>query len=587
MRELTKIKKTSYHFFANISSIPEDTRKKYLQKILRRKNAGKQKNVKLIKIIFDLIEKDEQDEWDDDKICKKLDITKNMLYWHKSILLEDLRDFYFNWKEIATKEFNPANFRDSDIVSYEKAKKMYAIGMRMEAKTILLKLAAAYERKINLQRKPKPDNEKLMILVDIYGYLLRYYFGCRNTIKFNLYWGKLKKSVELNKKNLSGKENAYAAMIYLTSQSLKTIFRTSDAANYREAINRLYAAFKHAESQKTYENLFFITILIDDINLRLRNENHSVVQGYIEKAYNIAVERNIEIEIITFKAILVCFRHEVLKPKAYQSYLNEINECYQKAKKITPRSSYFTVIERAMLRMLSHHGTEEEFLEIVKSSYHSNIIESSSFEAWWRLYAYQNLKLDRHSFTWKFHKLHDASIDFPIIDEINIASMRKLNELATNALNDYKNIFSFYVYAGIYQTIVTAEFFTEDRGNYKRAMLFIKRIENMEKTRPLPGKKYVELIKLGIFVIEDAVYKNEEHLREKYENQLEELLNYFLETAQGSNLIDRYSVLVRIAQQSNVKFLWELVENYYTKLKNVIPEIIEKINKEILTKKIC
>lgn len=587
MRELTKIKKTSYHFFANISSIPEDTRKKYLQKILRRKNAGKQKNVKLIKIIFDLIEKDKQNEWDDDKICKKLDITKNMLYWHKSILLEDLRDFYFNWKEIETKEFNPANFRDSDIVSYEKAKKMYAIGMRMEAKTILLKLAAVYERKINLQRKPKPDNEKLMILVDIYGYLMRYYFGCRNTIKFNLYWGKLKKSVELNKKNLSRKENAYAAMIYLTSQSLKTIFRTSDAANYREAINRLYAAFKHAESQKAYENLFFITILIDDINLRLRNENHSVVQGYIEKAYNIAVERNIEIEIITFKAILVCFRHEVLKPKAYQSYLNEINECYQKAKKITPRSSYFTVIERAMLRMLSHHGTEEEFLEIVKSSYHSNIIESSSFEAWWRLYAYQNLKLDRHSFTWKFHKLHNTSIDFPIIDEINIASMRKLNELATNALNDYKNIFSFYVYAGIYQTIVTAEFFTEDRGNYKRAMLFIKRIENMEKTRPLPGKKYVELIKLGIFVIEDAVYKNEEHLREKYQNQLEELLNYFLETAQGSNLIDRYSVLVRIAQQSNVKFLWELVENYYTKLKNVIPEIIEKINKEILTKKIC
>ncbi len=97
--------------------------------------------------------------------------------------------------------------------------------------------------------------------------------------------------------------------------------------------------------------------------------------------------------------------------------------------------------------------------------------------------------------------------------------------------------------------------------------------------------KYIDLIKTGILLTEEIKCNTEETIQISTK-LLSRKHDHFLEAEYGSILIDRYAVLVHIAQLTNLKFTWELVEVFYSKLKKTIPdEINELINKIDTTQK--
>lgn len=575
---------TSQNFFANISAIPEKVRDEYLQKILKRKNAAEQKNVKLIKIIYSLIDEEKSDEWSDEKICVRLKISRNMLYWYKSVLLENLRKFYFGWEAIEEKEFSEREkllrkTKNSFALlklTYEKNARMYEIGMRHEAKSGFLVLAKNIEKSIRSSANDK--KEKTIILSFIYTYLIRYYHSGRKTLRFNLYFNKLKKISDGINTGFTTKEKAGIEMRRMIAISLKTTFRTLSSKDYKTALKYLFKAYKLAKISGDIQSLFYITIFIDDMSSRIFHADQKTVSKCIKESYSMAVNGGNEIEILTFKILLLCFEFETRKIKTNKYYLNTARQIYESSFKLA-RSHYHGVIQGLFIRLLGQLGSEEEFFRMIKISYYTNILESSTYAAWWRLYVYQNLELDRNSYTWKIFKSPSNGINLPIIDVINYSSLMKLNKLVTEALTQYKNIFSFLVYSAIYQGIIISEFFTVKDGNYKRALLFIKKMEKMEKVRLMHEQEYLDLIKIGISMIEQIKRNTEAFISGKYKAAFTEVVDKIIQNGNGSILVDRYAIVIYIAQITNLSFMWEIAENFFLSIKKLAPNEINALLK--------
>ncbi len=172
-----------------------------------------------------------------------------------------------------------------------------------------------------------------------------------------------------------------------------------------------------------------------------------------------------------------------------------------------------------------------------------------------------------------------------VTDNINYNLISKLNEISSNALNDYRHIFTSTFYYINFQSIVYTEFFKESMNSYERALFFIKKMERMGKTRSRPGRRFIILLKLGILIIEDAKIHNEKFIMDKYHSALVEIIKFFIKTTSGVNLLDRYGILVHVAQVTNLKFIWKLAEDFYRVLLKEIPEVINPILNKITSSK--
>ncbi len=417
-----------------------------------------------------------------------------------------------------------------------------------------------------------------MLLSKIYDYLIRYYFSCRNWFKFSVYFAKLEKLTAENSLRFEAKDAAAVEMVFLIAKSLRSTFKAFDVNNYKKGLEYLFLAHKKAKFLREDDYLFYITILIDDISIRFKHKASRKVEKCISDAGEAAIRNKNEFQILTHKALKACFEFETGKIKPNE-FLNPVRESYDAAK-LLPRSSYFTMIQGMLIRALGILGFEEEFIKLTKDIYYSHTLESSKFSAWWKLYIYQSMKIDETRYTWKLYKNSACKISIPVIDEINFEGLSSLNMLVTQALTDY-NIFSFFVYSAMFQAIILAEFFTETKGDYKRTLLFIKKLRDMEKAKSLNAQNFVDLIKTGILIMDEMNSNTEEFICTKHKSFIDESINKFIIEENGINLIDRYAILIHIAQLTNLKFIWKTAEDFYKILQQKIPDDINALLNQI------
>ena len=147
------------YFILEVAAIPFIQRYEYLNKLLERRKSGNQKNVQILKYIYECIDGSSPDNWNEQEVCRKFKISLRMLDCHKSRLLKGLREFYFNWDEIETKIRNTYKAESEIIVQYELAKEQIKVGMFREAKNILI----ALEKIVNLKNFP------CIVIMDLYG----------------------------------------------------------------------------------------------------------------------------------------------------------------------------------------------------------------------------------------------------------------------------------------------------------------------------------------------------------------------------------------------------------------------------------
>ena len=159
-----------YYLF-EYGAVPENIRSLFKEKVLRRKGAESQKNVKLIEYYESIIDSGSFDEDEYSGLNKKLCMSRRMLDCHKARLIKQLREYYFSWEDLPG---------ESEI---DRIRRRFSCGMLREARTELIEL----EKKLLKQRGTA---EQKMVLFEISEKLFHYYNFNRDLRRTNFYYSK-------------------------------------------------------------------------------------------------------------------------------------------------------------------------------------------------------------------------------------------------------------------------------------------------------------------------------------------------------------------------------------------------------------
>lgn len=566
------VKPTVLSYLYEIASISEEIRIEYLQKLLKRKNSSVQKNVKLLYIIYSYIKEDKMLEWDDDEICRILDITKNMLYCHKSRILKSLRLMHFDWLNIEKVEFNKEQFEKSGnklIFQFDKAMRMSQIGMNREAKNEFIKL----EKFINL--KPRIAISDKLILAKIYRSLITYYYRKENPIKYNLYF---KKCEELIKILLSHKKVKHDPNLILELELLKnyllstdTFFKlknSSDSIKNIEIFNRMSRIQKKLKDKKKY----IIAILGTGI-LYKTHRNYSEALKIFKEGETLSKKYNFQKEYLVFR--MYTLLTELYTGKPEQEYtLSEILKCYEQLKELKI-DGYLK--ERALINCNELTSIQEDKDLIYKflSEYNCHYILTYGYYGALRsLYAMKFAYYQSEIQKFKLEKYGKDHI--PVVYDTDKVFKRKFENSIDELFRNFnkmrntrtKNIH--FKWEGLYAAL-TSEFWKGTEINFDYAKYIMRGAEWLKKSwgnilsRDTMG---YAAIKLCMEILEDSKHLDKSKLLDKYEYRFKELSNKLTEIV-DENILSLYAI-----------FSYTSTIAGYKEFKNIIAEVYLALNKK-------
>lgn len=580
-KALHKTNRASINYLYEVSAIPETIRIEYLNKLLRRKNAHNQKNVRLIKIIYNLIEEDRIKDWNPFQICLELQISDLMLRYHKSRFLRDLRKFYFGWEKIEKECFpdNNTKYKEDIETHFMKAKKMYEIGMRKEAKNILLKLDRIFDKKLKAN-KTGTIKDNYLLITEIYELLLDYYFSQRYLFKFNTYFTKLNKLTSVLKKNKKIIIPHYQQSIInyrlYNSLSNRYIFHYYGTYAVTKAKEYLELALKEAKQLNCTERLLITLVKLFVLSERLDQDNE--VRKFLNEGYNTARQHNYKLEYFTFKSLLLT-KNFKKNPIKSLKHIEKFKYYYKKVKEINPHTYWFIIVAGHYSWLLDYFQDYSSHLKIKQEIIRYHILYPRISLAWCQIY---ELKFEtKNVFAWTLKNTEDSKKQFLTIEDVNYTEIKKLEALINETLSRFKDLRLPDFKTDVYTDQLWTEFMKGKDCNYERALIIFNKIKRMTGTNYNPFQNYAfRTMYLGISMIEESHYNSKKKTLYKYLQKFNELAENLIKK-HCLNLLISYSILCFIANQLNYKEIWDIVINQYRWIVKNNPEIIKPIVLEI------
>lgn len=571
-----KIKSTSLKYLYEIAAIPIKTREQFLQKLLKRKNASAQKNVRLLKIIYKCISEDEMLNWNDDTICDQLNISKGMLYCHKSYLLRDLRAFYFNWKEIEKEEFNDeTKYRDEISLELARAERMHHIGMKKEAQHLFFKI----EKLIN--KKSKKGKNDYIKLFKTMRYSCNHYYRRRDIKKFNFYF---KKTVKLGKyiiKKTPGLKS-YILMNLYPLMSHRTNFYADKTTRIAESI-KLYK-LTLIESQKNKDFMRQAISLINLINLFKAMGNFKEAFKYVTLGLNLGKRKKAMDIYFAFKSIM-----NVLSYMTGKINGEEINIHIHNAISNLHWSNNSAVLKQMTLFhiiQLSNHFANDKI-------FNNTIYEYTAREI---IYNGLNSSLRTLYFMkWTNYLKNIKQID---VNADSISNKKTLTVKFTNAGYMKKldnSIMEFSLYANrimeiafkreFYIVMLFSDFWKGRNCSVEYSNHIYRQLEWITRTRTglaNSNKDIADNAFLGINIMSESQYLNSDELLRKYEQKFKNYAESIIELYNRNNDrgLDIYYMLSFIAEQSQCQELKLIVRKTFLQLEKINPKYIKTQIKE-------
>lgn len=570
--ERRTVKSTVLSYLYEIASISEDIRAEYLQKLLKRKNSSQQKNVKLLYIIYNYIKEDRMLEWNDDEICKILDITKNMFYCHKSRILKSLRLMHFNWLDIEKEEFSNEQFEKSGnklLFQFNRAMKMSLIGMNRESKNEFIKLAKF------ISSKQRTTGAEKLILAKIYRLLVTYYYRKENPIKYNLYFKKCEELIEILLRNKKTKHDSNLILelellknYLLSTDTFFKLKNISDSIKNIEIFNRMSRIQKKLKDKKKY----VIAILGTGI-LYKTHRNYSEALKMFKKGEQLSKKYNFQKEYLVFR--MYTLLTELYTGKPEQEYtLSEILKCYEKLKELKI-DGYLK--ERALINCNELTSIQEDKNLIYKflSEYNCHYILTYGYYGALRsLYAmkFAYYQSEIQKFRLEKYGRHQVPVVYDTDKVFKKKFENSIDELFRN-FNRMRNTRTkniHFKWEGLYAAL-TSEFWKGTEINFDYAKYIMRGAEWLKKSwgnilaRDTMG--YAS-IKLCMEILEDSKHLDKFKLLDKYEYRFKELSNKLTEIV-DENILALYAIFSYTAS---------IIE--HKEFKNIIAEVYLALNKK-------
>lgn len=584
-----KIKLVTLKYLYEIAAIPETIREKYRQKLItcpvsgnERRNVNKRKNIRLLDIINDCIKKENFSGWNDENICRILNISKNMLYCHKHYILKELRIMYFNWEKIEEEQLKN-NYKCQNDIEYEykKAYLMYEIGMTREAKNKFIKICKQVEAK-----RIKNINDELILLKSCEK-LCFYYFNQKNRYKFNILYSRIEKGGrKLLRKTEIKENNFFSSEINITLYHClikKLGFNIKGQNNYPQIIDLFKQIYREAKRINDIDLECKVLINLGIIFQDLMQFDKAI--EYNKKGLQIATKNNKEQEKI-------CFLISITAEEYYLGLLN-FSDCLYKMTELNNSLNAIFIkkhIKEQILFQFFCIGTVSDRSDLLCNflkEYNSYNLIINGYKSTMRMLYYEKFTYYLNNiFIYNNVAIPNSSEKFIIVSKANKDIIKKLEDLEVELLLNFDKRYTLYFTLESYIFMFETEFCKGRNMNFERITDIYNKIEWLIKTRSKIFQnddelyELIAIIKLCSQIIEGSRHLKEKDLLKKYEQNLDSFFNRLLENKK-ENIISYFSFLSYTAEQSDSKIIRNNVKELYFKLEEKYPGIFSSIKEQI------
>ena len=561
---------STYDFFLfEIFAIPADCRKEFLNKLLERKGSEKQKNVILLRYVYNVIDRNKPDEWEEEKVCRALKISPRMLDCHKSRILKSIREYYFRWDEIE-KELRK-DFKGDEIEwQMTKVRKMINIGMQKEAKHILLSL----EKKLNKEKKNK---RYYLMLSEVYEHLVTFYFNYNDNRKFNDYFKKAKnlyKDFQKSGANFAAKGNVFL-LLKITmnyARALGTRFKPPNPNNITDSIFIYEELARDSKKAKRYPQALRFYHKASNLYLRYGDLNSSL--KICKAGYELAKKKGLDEEAILFDCQLALQQFKKNNKNA-KGVFKKIEKGYQYVSANYKHTGNLIIMHLYYLSMLIFLNKDDDDKEADR--YITNLIlfsyKAKAISDWYRELS------DRYTANLCEWKLNMKNVkDYSLSVYINTKVLKDFEEINYETLIRFNKFYDSETLAISYINQIEIEFWKGTDGNFENAQYFIKKLERLSKTKHLvTNLTWLASLKIGINIFDDLRTKKASEVFDKYYKEIREFIATVTSEDYSYNMADVISKLIFISDRLKIKKLKNDVLELEEWLKRNRPELIDAI----------
>lgn len=551
--------KASFNYLLEFSVTDSEKREEYLNKLLSRKNASEQKNVKLLKIIYNYVKTDRINDWDSDAVCRELEVKSGELDTLKSRLISDYREFVFGWDKIE-KELKE-NFEGTDLeFDFHKAKKMNSIGMKKEMKTFHLNFLNQLEKDRKELMKSYNLNSSQLFLYEYESTetLAHYYYVQKNYPQFLAFYNKLEKLYKSkNKFSFTEKDEAEINVRLFLTRSYKHVFKLISDKNYISALNNLYAANEIIKEYNLEVYRYGIPLLIALIYFRL-SDNEKLKKLCTEIASRGDIEgRKLEAAVAKSYLTLLEFNEDKTK---FPEYVKKIKEYYEICKEAAPYSAHTFLLIKHYVHILSSTGEQGNSESLMKHALANSVL---SYNKAFTFLTYYQIENEKHfGKILRFENQDNNLPDFIHPDNNILENFQKV--LGNIILNMKENV-SVNTLCNIYITYLYTIFIKEGETDISYAENIKGKLNRMMKTRNIAiDINLYNAVSLAFQIQEDFSIMKKTDFLNKYQFVLKKLCDKIIESSSDSiySISGPYSVLYTLSKRINQQEIWDIMEKY-------------------------
>lgn len=543
------------YFIFELAAIPLTSRLEFRENLLKRKGAENQKNLSLLDIYCGITDVKESSpgETDDSDIAAKIGVSKRMLDCHKSRLLKNLREYYFQYTP-------PALFK-TDEERLIVINKLFKLGMIREARVILFDA----EHEMDTENEVKEVHYKF----EIYEKLADYYLLSKDLRRFNLYIGKMKRLVESYENRAEKRREIHLRMhtkLLLKSAQKKTLnrFRLKNIAG---AIEDLKQGFKYAASVKERELQLKILFKLGQLYNTAKEKDLSLKT--FEQGRESAVKwGNTEFVMVFDTYILL--RKFTADNRLAKKALDTIEGYYNSLKEKCSNIDYLMDVEFIYLRFLIYLNSG--IADDISADYiRKQVLYSRKADAISSWYLELSDRLSSSVFSWQ---------KGPEI-VVNTERLEEFNRLNIRSLSKFRNLYSPNVLAIVYINSLEQEFWKFDKGDFQLTDIYITKLERIVKQHNINiSYSWIESAKLGLRIFDAMSTLGKNQVFNKYRSQIVSFTERMKSETQSFNISADYAKLLFISQKLDNSEMTEIINNFSEWIYENHPDVNKGINSQ-------
>jgi hypothetical protein len=555
-----------FNFILQYKAIPENVRREFYYR-LKWKSSGKSaKRIKLIEILERYISQKIKPKWDKEAIARKIGISKESYFCLKCRLLQSLREYYFNWKEIEKKLVSKNKTTGLDLTMI-KVRKMIELGMMRRVKNTLFKV----ETKILAEGKIDANN--IVLLSEVYEHLIIYYHRQRNKLRFNIIYKNLKK-LSKYKVLLNKEQKAFLEIRTSIANAFSEIFLVRSDRSTELALQNYLFASKLA---KKLDDKYYLKMLFYAGNIYHETGRIAQAEKTFTIGYNFASEKNLKNAKNVFhtKLMLLSFLKDNSKAKEYAVTAEKY---YNYAITHPTDVDYTMHILFHYLRFVSFEGYGEKFKYLSEELVDRLFLYLRKADAVIRWYA---LEADKYIDDLRYWYEENGYVKMKV-DEYVLQAFENFNY---GALLKFGKFYSYDQLAFVYITQVEIEFWKGRKCNFENANYYLDKLQRIgKKISSYSNTDMPELLRVCLKILEENIYKKSEDVFMKYLPDLKLLFNSLQSKEKNYNLSNEYSFLYCTAEILNVDEFKSMVKSFEKWIRVNKPGIFEELLKDNMKK---